>query len=204
MANQINKLSARTVATLTKPGRYSDGGNLYLSISDNGGKRWVFIYRRPGRQCEMGLGSAARGGVSLAKARELAGQARQLIAEGRDPLAVKASAKATSRTVPSFGHCADEYIKNHRRDWRNAKHVAQWSMTLRDYCQSIWALPVDQIDTEAVFMVLRPIWDEVPETAQRLRGRIEKVLDAAKTEDLEAATTPPDGADISRPCCRSP
>ena len=97
MARNINKLSARTVETLKAPGRYSDGGNLYLSISANGGRRWVFMYRFAGRQREMGLGSASRAGTSLARARELAAEARIALAAGLDPLEAR---KATGQAEP--------------------------------------------------------------------------------------------------------
>ena len=182
MARNINKLSARTVESATEPGRYSDGGNLYLSISANGGKRWVFFYRHKGKQREMGLGSAAKGGVPLAKARELAGAARLLLASDLDPLEAKQARKQAEREIPSFGEFADAYIASHRSKWRNDKHAAQWAMTLTEYCAPIRAMPVNAIDTEAVLKVLQPIWGKLPETASRLRGRIENVLDAAKAK----------------------
>lgn len=126
MGRAINKLSARQVEKAVKSGRYSDGGNLYLSIARNGGKRRVFLYRLDGRQREMGLGSASSGGVSLAHARELAAQARVVLNSGEDPIEVK---KANA-PVPSFGEWADQYVETHKVGWRNAKHAAQWSMTL--------------------------------------------------------------------------
>jgi len=182
MARNINKLSARTVESATEPGRYSDGGNLYLSISPNGGKRWVFFYRFQGKQREMGLGSASRGGVPLAKAREQATAARLLLASHVDPLDAKEARKQAEREIPSFGQFADAYIASHRSKWRNSKHAAQWAMTLTEYCAPIRAMPVNTIDTEAVLKVLQPIWSKLPETASRLRGRIENVLDAAKAK----------------------
>src|SRR5262245_64447828 len=107
MARSINKLSSRTVETVKAPGRYSDGGNLYLSISQNGGRRWVFMYRFGGKQREMGLGSASRAGVPLASARELAAEARTALASGVDPLKTRKS----ERAVPTFGDCADTYVE---------------------------------------------------------------------------------------------
>src|SRR5438552_11784424 len=116
------KLSARRVETLLEPGRYADGGNLYLFITSNGGKRWTFFYRfgktadgKPIRR-EMGLGSAAKGEVSLAEARDKALAARKLLNSGTDPITVMgkdARAKA-ERTVPTFGTFADDYIDSHR------------------------------------------------------------------------------------------
>jgi integrase len=182
------KLNAKKVETLTAPGRYADGGNLYLLISPNGGKRWTFFYRA-GKNAEgkdirreMGLGSAGEHGVSLKDAREKAIEARRLLNSGIDPIKVMgkdARAKA-ERTVPTFGQFADNYIKAHRPKFRNEKHAAQWEMTLGSaYCKAIRSMPVDEIETEAVLKVLQPIWQSVPETASRIRGRIENVLDAA-------------------------
>ena len=108
-----NKLSARTVETLKRPGRYSDGGNLYLSISANGGRRWVFMYRFAGRQREMGLGSASKAGTSLARAQELAAEARSALGAGLDPLEARKAIRLASRTVPTFGKCADAYVETH-------------------------------------------------------------------------------------------
>jgi integrase len=190
MPRQINKLSSRKVETAFEPGRYSDGGNLYLSISSNGGKRWVFFYRFKGKQREMGLGSAAKGGVPLAKARELAGAARLLLSSGLDPLAAKRITRQAQREIPTFGEFADTYIASHRSKWRSDKHAAQWAMTLTAYCAPIRSKPVNAIDTEAVLKVLQPIWGKLPETASRLRGRIENVLDAAKAKGYLAGENP--------------
>ena len=126
------------------------------------------------------MGSAAKGQVSLALAREKANAARKLLNSGIDPLAAKEESRQAQRSVPSFGSFADDYLKSHRSKWRNEKHAAQWAMTLKTYCEPIRSLPVSAIDTEAVLKVLQPIWSKLPETASRLRGRIENVLDAAK------------------------
>jgi integrase len=186
MARNINRLTARAVATIKEPGRYADGGNLYLSISKNGGRRWVFMYRFHGKQREMGLGSASRAGTSLARARELAAEARTALAAGSDPL----KSRRAERSLPSFGECADAYVQAHRATWRNEKHIAQWRMTLTNYCAPIREMPVDEVDTEAVLKVLQPIWERLPETAKRLRGRIEKVLDAAKVRGFRTGENP--------------
>jgi integrase len=190
MARSINKLSSRTVETVKAPGRYSDGGNLYLSISDNGGRRWVFMYRFAGKQREMGLGSASRAGTSLARARDLAAEARIALAAGLDPLEVRKAARQAERILPTFGECADGFIETHRSSWRNDKHIAQWTMTLTTYCAQIRAVPIDKIDTEALLKVLQPIWERLPETAKRLRGRIEKVLDAAAVRGFRTGENP--------------
>lgn len=190
MTRSVDRLSARKVETLTKPGRHADGGNLYLSIGTTSGKRWIFLYRWSGRQKEMGLGSAAKRGVSLAKARELAQEARNSLNDGIDPLAAKASKKKASREIPTFGTFASEFIAIHKSKWRNDKHVAQWEMTLDTYCEPIHSLPVSSIDTEAVMKVLEPIWTQIPETASRLRGRIENILDAAKARGFRSGDNP--------------
>ena len=129
----------------------------------------------------MGLGSAHKGGISLAEARIKAAEARQLLAQGIDPLEHTRAVEAAVRAVPTFGVFVDQYIVAHRPKFRSAKHVAQWEMTLGDaYCRSIRSKSVSDIDTEDILTVLKPIWTRVPETASRLRGRIENVLDAAK------------------------
>lgn len=127
MARMLNRLSARTVATLKQPGRHSDGGGLYLSISSDGRRRrWVFLFRwrppgvpTPGKFQEMGLGSAAT--VSLGQARDLAAKARQHLANGLNPLELK----RTVRRIPTFGEVADEVIASLASAWRNPKHRAQ-------------------------------------------------------------------------------
>lgn len=190
MAREIGILNARKVETLTTTGRHADGGNLYLSISENGGKRWVFLYRFKGKRKEMGLGSAAKGSVSLLDARKDAANARRLVSEGIDPLDAKAAGRQAARTIPIFGAFADEYIAGHKTKFRNPKHIAQWEMTLKTYCQPIRTLRVNEIDTEAVLKVLQPIWSRIPETASRVRGRIENILDAAKAKGLRSGDNP--------------
>ena len=185
------RLNARKVETLTAPGRYSDGGNLYLSISPNGGKRWTFFYRFGGKRREMGLGSAAKGQVSLAEARDKALEARRLLNAEKDPLEVRKAGEKADRAIPTFGAFADDYISAHRPKFRNPKHAAQWDMTLGDaYCKAIRSLPLNEIDTEAVLKVLQPVWQKVPETASRLRGRIENVLDAARARGFRDGPNP--------------
>jgi integrase len=183
MARKINRLNARAAATITENGRHADGGGLYLSISPNGGRRWVFLYRWHGKPTEIGLGSARD--VTLARARELAAQARARIAEGSNPKdARRPSAGST------FGECADRVIEAMRPSWRNSKHAAQWEMTLTEYAAPLRRLPVNTITTEDVLSVLKPLWNEKFETASRLRGRIERVLDAAKAQGLRTGENP--------------
>jgi integrase len=183
MARRINRLNARAVATLTKHGRHADGGGLYLSISPNGGRRWVFLFRWHGKPTEIGLGSARD--VTLARARELAFQARAKLAEGISPKDARRSAQRAT-----FGECADRLIEAMRPSWRNCKHAAQWEMTLRVYASPLRPLPVDRVTTEDVLSVLKPLWKQKPETATRLRGRMERVLDAAKAQGLRTGDNP--------------
>src|SRR5437764_11303432 len=166
MARKINRLNARAVATITKHGRHTDGGGLYLSISPNGGRRWVFLFRWQGKPTEIGFGSTRD--VTLARARELASQARAKLAEGGNP---RGARRATEGAT--FGECADRLIEAMSPSWRNGKHAAQWKMTLREYAAPIRGLPVGQITTDDVLSILKPVWNAKPETASRLRGRLE-------------------------------
>jgi integrase len=186
MARSIHALSARKVETTIKPGRYRDGGNLFLSVSSNGGKRWVFLFTIAGQRREMGLGSAHAGQVTLAQARERAAAARDDLLKGDDPIKARddreAAKKALEGGSETFGEYAAAYIKTNRSAWRNEKHAAQWQSTITKHCASILDKPVNSIDTETVLSVLRPAWQELPETASRLRGRMANILDAAIAE----------------------
>ena len=184
MAKRLAVSSARTVDTLTKAGRHNAGDNLYLSITKAGSKRWVFLYVFGGLRRELGLGSAAIGHVTLAQAREKAIEARKVMNSGDDPVKVmgKSARAIAERGVPSFGSFADDYLTAHGPKFRNDKHKAQWTMTLTTYCAAIRSKPVNEIDTADVLKVLQPIWAKIPETASRLRGRIENVLDSAKAQ----------------------
>jgi integrase len=185
------KLNARKVAALTKPGRYSDEGhpNLYLFITPNGGKRWTFLYRLGGKRREMGLGSVTS--VGLKEARDKAAEKRRLVAAGIDPIEASAAEEKAGRSVPMFGIFADSYIQTHRPKFKNPKHVRQWELTLGDtYCRAIRSKPLNEIGTEDVLTVLKPVWQSVPETASRLRGRIEAVLDAARAMGFRDGPNP--------------
>ena len=179
---KLNRLTARTAATLTKPGRHADGGGLYLSISNDGRRRWTFLYQLSGKRRELGLGSAGRGGVSLADARTAAAGLRAKIAAGIDPLDEKRATEA-ARAAPkatTFGAFAEDFVTAQEASWKNAKHRQQWRNTLATYAASIWSKPLDQVDVEDILAILKPIWQAKPETASRVRGRIEAILDAAR------------------------
>ncbi len=178
MIKKINRLSARSVATLTKPGRHADGGGLYLTIAASGAKRWTFMYERAGRQREAGLGSA--NAVPLAKARSVAASFREILAGGGDPIEDRQAERRTHDRRRTFGEVADDVLASKEASWRNAKHRAQWRMTLTHYAAPLRDVPVADIDTQAVLAVLQPIWQTKTVTASRLRGRIEAVLDAAR------------------------
>ncbi|MDT3686766.1 MAG: integrase arm-type DNA-binding domain-containing protein [Pseudorhodoplanes sp.] len=175
-ARTLHRLSARFVATVAAPGRHADGGNLYLSVSPNGGRRWVFLFRWGGKTREMGLGSARA--VSLAIARKKAAAARELLAQDQNPLVVR----RVETAVPTFGDVADALIEAMKPSWKNEKHVAQWKTTLTVDAAPLRNLLVSKVTTDDVLGVIKPIWNIKPETAHRLRGRIERVIDAAKAK----------------------
>jgi integrase len=163
-----------------RPARVADGNGLYLQITLGGAKSWLYRYRAPGsgRIREMGLGSAEA--VTLAEARRLADDAKRLQRDGQDPLAARHTAQATRREVPTFRDLAESVIAQKAPGWKSAKHAAQWRATLDAHAYPlIGALPVDKVETEQVLAVLSPLWKRTPETASRLRQRIEAVLAAA-------------------------
>jgi integrase len=183
----LNRLSAVRAAKLKKPGRYADGGGLYLQVSAWGTKAWLFRYMLDGRARQMGLGPLHT--VSLADARERARSARVKLLDGADPIDAKReqrlALKAETAKLVRFREAADKYIGAHRSGWRNAKHAEQWEATLTTYAYPILGdLSVAMIDTAHVMKVLEPIWTTKTETASRVRGRIEAVLAWASARDF--------------------
>jgi len=178
VAREINRLTTRKIQAITEAGWYLDGEGLYLAVEPSGSKRWVLRYRLPGRRREMGLGSFAV--VPLAKARELAAAARAQIQEGIDPIAEKTKAKAEPAAPVLFSDVAVTYMTDREKTWRNAAHRKQWRTSLEVDGAKIWNMPVAAVGTDDVLAVLRPIWHEKAESARRLRGRIERILDAAR------------------------
>jgi integrase len=172
------KLTARAAAG-AKPGRYCDGRGLWLVVSPSGARKWVVRFTFAGRVTEMGLGGR---GTTLAEARKKADEARKVIAAGRNPIETKREAERLAAAKPTFGKCADALLAAKASEWRNEKHRQQWAMTLETHAAPLRSRPVDEIDTEAVLGVLQPLWRATPETASRLRGRIEAVLDAARAK----------------------
>jgi hypothetical protein len=196
LVKKFNRLTARTIATVTKPGRHADGGGLYLKVDRSGAKRWVFMFERGGKQREAGLGPA--NAVPLAKAREIAASFRASLADGDDPIKTRRAARVAQAARKTFGEVADSFLAVKAHGWRNAKHRAQWRMTLETYAAALWKVPIDEVSTESVLAALQPIWQEKPETASRLRGRIEAVLDAARVQGLRARTRTPCGDALCR------
>lgn len=188
MARSRNRLSARTAANLRAVGRYADGGGLYLRIDGTGeamSRRWVYRFTLGGKSREMGLGSFPE--VSLADARRFRDEAERQVRDGSDPIQQRRTERASLGTKPTFGAFADEYIAGKQAEWRNQKHRDQWRMTLKVYAAPIRPKYVDEITTQDVLSLLEPIWTSKPETAARVRGRIESVLDAAQAKGLIAA-----------------
>lgn len=181
-----HKLSAREAAT-TKPGRYGDGAGLYLVVSPLGGRKWVYRFTFAGKVSEMGLGAA--NAVSLAAARRKAEAAAELIAAGGNPIEAKRNARAQDE-IPTFGDLATELIATREAGWRNEKHKDQWRSSLETYARPLWKRRVDAIGVSDVLAVLKPIWTKKPETASRVRGRIEAVLDAAKAQGHRSGENP--------------
>jgi integrase len=188
---QIDRISARAVSTIKKPGRHADGGNLYLVVDPSGAKRWALIYRDrdTGRLREMGLGSL--NAVGLAHARQKAAEARKLLDAGQDPIAHRNATRTAEQAAGTrFGDFADAFVTDLAPDFRNPKHIAQWRATLTNDAAALRTKPLAEIGTDDVLAVLRPIWQTKPETASRLRGRIERVLDAAIAQGLRSGANP--------------
>lgn len=186
-----NRLTALGVQRKKKPGHYADGGGLYLRVSPTGARSWLFRYRWQGKtRHDMGLGSAET--VSLAQARTKASQWRAVLSEGQNPLQVRQQSEAALvASSMTFKDCAAAYIAAHRDGWRNAKHVAQWNSTLEAYAYPVFGpLTVSEIDTAHVMRALEPIWKDKTETASRLRGRIEVILDWARVRGFRDGDNP--------------
>jgi len=186
-------LTALKVDKARQPGMYADGSGLYLRVTGEGTKNWVLRYMLAGRPRWMGLGPVSLFGLQEARAKAL--DARRLRHEGVDPIDARRSARQQARLdaakMITFKECATSYIAAHKAGWQNAKHAAQWGATVATYAEPIiGALPVQAIDTALVMKVLEPIWSEKPETASRLRGRIEAILDWAKVRDFRQGENP--------------
>lgn len=193
MARSVEKLSALAVSKTSTPGYYGDGAGLWLQVSKSITKSWIFRYTLAGKHREMGLGALHT--VTLSEARAKAKSCRSLLLAGKDPLDARKANQlvdALERAkMITFDQCAAAYIAAHRGSWKNAKHAAQWESTLATYAGPIiGALPVAAVDTTLVVKVLSPIWQDKTETATRLRGRIESVLDWATVSKFRIGENP--------------
>jgi integrase len=182
MAN-VDLLSAAKVKSLKAPGDYLDGRGLYLQVRSETSKSWLLKFSMDKRAREMGLGSAFD--FTLAEAREQRDELRKLIKRGIDPLeqrkAEKQAKKVEAAKAITFRAAATRLIASKRKGWKNAKHADQWTATLETYAYPvIGELPVQAVDTGLVMKILDPIWSTKTETASRVRGRIESVIEGAK------------------------
>jgi integrase len=192
MARTIGKLTALKAQRTTAPGMYPDGGGLYLQVSSTG-KSWIYRFMLNGRAREMGLGPFHTVGLSVARTK--AAECRQLRMEGIDPIEARRAQRSQSRLeaakATKFMDCATAYISAQRSGWRNVKHATQWTNTLTTYAEPVFgSAPVQGIDTSLVLKVLEPIWTTKPETASRVRGRIEAVLDWAAVRGYRQGDNP--------------
>ncbi|OAN52991.1 integrase [Paramagnetospirillum marisnigri] len=187
------KLTALQVSKMKEAGRYADGGGLYLQVSKVGTKSWLFRFMLDGKAREMGLGSVDT--VPLANAREEAEQCRRQLRDRKDPIeerkARQLEAALDAAKAMTFRQCAEAYIDAHKTGWKNAKHKAQWGSTLETYVYPVFgSLAVKSVDTGLVLKVLEPIWQTKTETASRVRGRVESILDWATARGLRRGENP--------------
>jgi integrase len=176
-----------------RPGYHCDGGGLYLQISPAHTRSWIFRYARSGKGREMGLGPLRD--VSLAQARAKASECRHMLVDGIDPIDARdaklARESLSKARAITFSSCAAKYIEANKAAWGNAKHALQWQSTLDTYAGPVIGhLAVQDVDTALVLRVLEPIWTKKPETATRLRGRIERILDWARVMGYRAGENP--------------
>jgi integrase len=193
MGRGRHKLSARTVAAISGKGLYGDGGGLWLQVSAFGTKSWIFRFSLNRRAREMGLGSV--NDVSLSEAREVADACRRLVREGRDPIEERETEKRRKRQAKAeektFRECAEACMASLEIGWRNPKHRQQWRNTLAAHAYPLFGdLPVRAVETGQVMEALEPLWATKTETASRLRGRIEAVLDWATARGYRTGENP--------------
>ena len=195
LSNALTPLAVKNA----KPGRHADGGGLHLLVKPSGARSWVYRFMIAGRTRDVGLGAAGQGGMSLADARDEAAALRLKVKAGTDPLAererVAAQALATAQAAKvagtTFRDVAATYIAANEGSWRNDKHRQQWGNTLASYVYPVMGeLPVADIGTAHVLQILEPIWNGKAETASRVRGRIETILDSAKARGYRQGENP--------------
>lgn len=187
------RLKPLDVARASAPGLYGDGGGLYLQVTGAGGRSWLYRYKLNGKARAMGLGGLDT--VSLREARLLAAECRKLCHAGTDPIearrAGRADAKLAAAKAVTFSQCVERYLAAHKAGWRNEKHARQWKATIDTYVVPVFGeTAVAAVDTALVMKVLDPIWALKPETASRVRGRIEAVLDWATARGYRTGENP--------------
>ena len=181
----IHKLLPRKITTAGR-GKYEDGGGLRLVVAGSGAKKWVLRFTIDGKRREMGLGSFPD--VGLAEARDQAAAYRKQAKAGVDPIEAR---RTGIETAPTFTTYAARYIRAHRRGWKNAKHARQWVRTLKTYARPVMGSKrVDIIVTEDVLKILEPIWTTKTETAKRVQGRVENILDYAAAHQYRDPLNP--------------
>lgn len=186
----LHKLTNRTIETRNTPGKYSDGGGLYLVVSKRGSKNWCFMYRWGDKRPELGMGGYPT--VSLAEARARAVIARKALNNipKQDPRDVFKSLKQTSDEPITLGAFTERLLDRILVDFKNAKHRQQWRNSLKTYAAPINNRSIAEIETKDVLGVLSPIWNKKRETARRVQGRLERIFDAAKAEGLRSGENP--------------
>jgi integrase len=189
----LSRLTAIKIGNLKTRGHYADGGNLYLRVAPGGSKGWIFRYGFAGKTRDAGLGPYPT--VSLLKAREQAAEWRRMVVAGVDPIEARKeerqAIRLASAKAKTFAECANAFIASHESGWSNAEHRRQWRATLETYAFPVMGdLPVEAVDTTLVLKVLEPIWNVKPETASRLRCRIEAVLSWAKVRRYRQGENP--------------
>lgn len=184
----MTRLTTRSIAALTKPGRYGDGSGLYLSISKSGNKSWALIFMLNKKSRQMGLGPLSL--VTLAEARDKAINGRRLLLTGIDPIDYRRLDRMRLPSVP-FDQFAEQWIAAHESGWRDPRTASQWRHSLGTYAMPIIGrLPPSAITVDHLMRVLAPIWSAKPVTAKRVRNRIEQILDAAKVRGLRSGDNP--------------
>ncbi|MEO6093930.1 MAG: integrase arm-type DNA-binding domain-containing protein [Novosphingobium sp.] len=199
MPRKLNNALTPLAVKNAKPGRHADGGGLHLLVKESGARSWVYRFMLNGNSRDVGLGPAGANGITLAAARDAASALRLKVKAGTDPLAQRhreaaealAATQAAKVAGITFKAVAEAYIATNEGSWRNDKHRQQWRNTLASYVYPVIGdLPVAEVDTAHVLQILEPIWTDKAETASRVRGRMETILDAAKARGYRAGENP--------------
>ena len=189
MARAVERLSALTAKKANAPGLHADGNGLYLRVGPAGSKSWILRYRHDGRRHDIGLGPYPL--ISLADARQRANERRRLLIDGIDPLGQKRTARIEAAKTMPFKTCAQAYFDAHSSGWRSPKHAVQWRQSMTDYMLPVLGdVPVQAVDVGLVLKAIEPLWRAKPETASRVRQRIEGVLDWATARGYRSGDNP--------------